>query len=105
MTLAIAGLAIGIRDAVPAVRDGERRADPDVVRRARVHDELHRADRRGGGARGEAGLHVPRIAQAFGTAGRSVEMVAGFGLAASGVRRRHVVPITVALRRLERLER
>ncbi len=44
-------------------------------------------------------------ARAFGTAGDLVEMVAGFGLAAAVCAAATVIPVTVALRRLEQLER
>jgi ABC-2 type transport system permease protein len=43
--------------------------------------------------------------RAFGTAGDVAEMVAGFGLAAVVCAAATVIPVTVALRRLERLER
>jgi ABC-2 type transport system permease protein len=43
--------------------------------------------------------------KAFGTAGDLIEMVAGFGLAAAVCAAATVIPVTVALRRLERLER
>ena len=44
-------------------------------------------------------------AKAFGTTGDLVEMIAGFGLAAAVCASATVIPVTVALRRLERLER
>src|ERR1035437_432051 len=44
-----------LRHGVSAIRDGERRADPDEFRRAPVHDGVGRRDRRGGGAGGAAG--------------------------------------------------
>jgi ABC-2 type transport system permease protein len=43
--------------------------------------------------------------RAFGTAGDLVEMVVGFGLAGAVCAAATVIPVTVALRRLERLER
>jgi ABC-2 type transport system permease protein len=43
--------------------------------------------------------------RAFGTGGDLIEMVAGFGLAGAVCAAATVIPVTVALRRLERLER
>ncbi len=54
------GVGDGVRDVVSAVRHGERRADPDVVRRLVVHDELRRAHRRDGDSGGAPRLLVPQ---------------------------------------------
>jgi ABC-2 type transport system permease protein len=50
-------------------------------------------------------VYVYLGARAFGTPGDSIEMVLGFGLAAAVCVGATVIPITVALRRLERIER
>ena len=47
-----------VRHGVSAIRDGERGADPDVVRGTAVHDERGRRDRCGDRARGAAGVQL-----------------------------------------------
>ena len=105
MTLARRGPGDRLRHAVPAVRDGERRADPDVVRRAGVHDELRGADRRRRHARGEARVHLPLVAGVR-DAGRSARAWCSASAPPSwSAATATLVPIAVALRRLERLRR
>src|SRR5262249_52662356 len=50
-------------------------------------------------------VYTSLSSKAFGTAGDMAEMIAGFGLAAAVCASATVIPVTVALRRLEQLER
>ena len=91
------GTGARLRNDVPAVRDGERGADPDVVRRVGVHDELRRADRSASIVLEARPVYAYLSAQAFGEPTRPIEMIVGFGLAAVVCGVATLVPIEMAL--------